>query len=761
MKENARKIFRNSRLGKRMSALFLCAALTLGMAACGESGDGAEDGGVSNGSGEQDTAVLIYEPEGMKLGNDGEYSLYNSQFLGDMFCSMVHLEDDETGGAYVLRCQSLTEETVTDIPMAGYASTWTLGEDGSLYLIDVEVSGGENSENYHLDTFLVKQTQLGEQVFRQNITELFASSEYVQVRLAVDATGRIYLLTEDVIYLLDEKGTANDTVRLNLSREFYECDFGRGSDGKVYLSDGFGNTTLYEVEYEAAQLGKGYENFPAHGGSALSWDMNGNYLTVDNMGVYRYNIKDKKQEKVFDMVETGIDAVMLSAIVGGLSDGRIAIVWQDWETGENGMVFMNGKEAPAPGEGQEKKELILGVMHTDPFLARAVSDFNKNNDTYKIKIKAYLREDEIYLDDYVTKLQLDIAAGNCPDIFEVMSAVMDWKNLVEKGVFEDLSPYLEQSEGLSREDLLEGVLDAYTYEGVLATIPAGIQIQGFLGSANELGNKTGWTIDDVIAFSDAHPGAELMEQATGTSLMKFCLSYSMDSFVDWEHGTCSFDGDEFKRLLEFVARFSTLTSTDSEAYQKPWRERVRDGELLLTYVDWYEVENVQVSADPFPGGVTAIGFPSPDGSPVYTFFGTDALAISARSEAKETAWDFIENYLTRDGHRFQAGFPVIKDRFEAEIDEAMEIDLDENGNEIAHYQNLGNGESYKYRLPTQEEVDMILYMIDHGKPAEYSSTQLMNIINEEADAFFQGQKSVDQVAETIQRRASIYVSENS
>ena len=761
MKENARKIFRNSHFGKRMSALFLCAALTLGMSACGKSGDGTEDGSISSGPGEQDTTALIYEAEGLELGNDGKYSLYSAQFLGDMFCSMVYLENDGTEGAYVLRCQSLTEETVTDIPMSGYASTWTLGEDGSLYLIDVEVSGGENSENYHLDTFLVKQTQLGEQVFRQDITELFASSEYVQVRLAVDATGRIYLLTEDVIYLFDEKGTANGTVRLNLSREFYECDFGRGSDGKVYLSDGFGNTTLYEVEYESAQLGKGYENYPAHGGSALSWDMDGNYLTVDSMGVYRYNGKDMKQEKVFDMVDTGINAVALSAIVGGLSDGRIAIVWQDWETGENGMVFMNGKEAPKPAEGEEKKELILGVMHTDPFLARAVSDFNKNSDTYKIKIKAYLREDEIYLDDYVTKLQLDIAAGNCPDIFEVKSSVMDWKNLVEKGVFEDLAPYLEQSEVLNRDDMFESVLDAYTHEGVLATIPAGIQIQGFFGSANELGNKTGWTIDDVIAFSDAHPGAELLNQATCTAIMKFCLTYSMDSFVDWEHGTCSFDGDEFKRLLTFAARFSTFTSTDSEAAEKPWRDKVGDGELLLMYVDMYEIESVQLTAGPFTGGVTAIGYPSPDGSPVYTFSGSDALAISAGSEEKEAAWDFIENYLIRDGHRFNAGFPVIKERFDDEIDKAMEIDLDANGNEIEHYLNLGDGERYKYRLPTQEEVDMILYMIDHGRSREYYSMQLLNIINEEADAFFQGQKTVDQVAETIQRRASIYVSENS
>ena len=760
MKGSVRRTPCKIHLGKRISALILCIVLGIGLSACGKGGDGTDGSVLNDGTDEQDGGTLVYESENLKLENDGKYSIYNAQFLGDMFCSQVSLEDEEAGNVYVLRCQSLKDDTVTDIPMTDYASTWTLGEDGSLYTVSVEVSGGEDGGNFHVDRFLVKQTSQGEQVFRQDITDLCSEEETLVMELAVDAEGRVYLLTEGRLFLFDEKGSPNGTVRLDLSESIGFCNFGRGSDGKVYISDGSGSTTLYEVDYEAGKLGTGYPGFPARGGG-LSWDADGNYLTVDSMGVYRYNIKTGEQETVFEMTETGISGSMLSAVVGGLSDGRIAIFWQDWETRENGIVFMTGKEAPAPGEGQEKKELVLGVMHTDPFIARAVSDFNKNNDTYKIKIKAYLRDDEIYLDDYVTKLQTDIAAGNCPDIFEVQTRSMDWKNLVEKGVLEDLAPYLEQSEILSREDMLEGVLDAYTYEGVLATIPAVIQIQGFFGSVNELGGKTGWTIDDVITFSDAHPGAELLNQATGTAIMSFCLSYSIDSFVDWEHGTCSFDGAEFKRLLEFVARFSKPLSADSEAVQKPWRDKVRDGELLLMHVDMYEVENVQVYADPFPGGVTAIGYPTPDGSSVYTFFGTDTLAISARSEGKEAAWDFIENYLTRNGHRFQAGFPVIKDKFNEMIDEAMEVDLDENGNEIEHYLNLDDGESYKYRLPTQEEIDMILYMIDHGRPVEYSSTQLLNIISEEADAFFQGQKTVDQVAETIQRRAAIYVSENS
>lgn len=758
MKSCVRKTNRKIRMGKRIPALILCTVLGVGLSACGKGGDTTGGSVSNNGAGEQDGGILIYEPEDLKLGNDGKYSMYNVQFLGDMFYTRVYLEDEETGGAYVLRCQSLKDDNVTDMPMTDYTNAWTLGEDGSLYTVSGEVSGGEAGGNFHLDRFLVKQTKQGEQVFRQDITDRLSEDEFFQTRMAVDAEGRIYLLSESRLFLFDEKGSPNGTVNLNLSGKIYDRVFGRGSDGKVYLSDGSGNTTLYEIDYEAGRLGTGYQNFPAREGSSLTWDADGNYLTVDSVGVYRYNLKTQKEETVFAMADTGIDAVMSSAAVSGLSDGRIAIVWQSWETGDNGVVLMTGKSGPQSVE-EQKQELVVGVMNSNPFLTAAVSEFNKKNDAYHITVKTYMRTGEIYLIDGVTRLQTDIAAGNSPDIIEIKSSVMDWKNLVKKGAFEDLTPYLEQSEVLNREDFFENVLDAYTYEGVLVTIPAVIQIQGFLGSSRELGGKKGWTIGDVIAFSDAHPEAELLSDAASTSIMRFCLSYSMDSFVDWEKGTCSFDSEEFKRLLEFAARFSDPLAAGSAANQKPWRDKVRDGELLLMYVDMYEVENIQVYADPFPDYVTVIGYPSSGGSPVYTFSGSDSLAISAGSEAKEAAWDFIENYLTRDGNRYTGGFSVIKQRFDEMAEKAMELELDEYGNEIKRYLSLNDGQIYEYRIPTQEEIDMVLYMIEHGRLEEFSSTQLLNIISEEADAFFQGQKTVDQVAETIQRRAAIYVSE--
>ena len=42
----------------------------------------------------------------------------------------------------------------------------------------------------------------------------------------------------------------------------------------------------------------------------------------------------------------------------------------------------------------------------------------------------------------------------------------------------------------------------------------------------------------------------------------------------------------------------------------------------------------------------------------------------------------------------------------------------------------------------------------------YYNEDIINIVNEEMDAFFTGQKSAQEVAKIIQNRAQIYVNEN-
>ena len=89
--------------------------------------------------------------------------------------------------------------------------------------------------------------------------------------------------------------------------------------------------------------------------------------------------------------------------------------------------------------------------------------------------------------------------------------------------------------------------------------------------------------------------------------------------------------------------------------------------------------------------------------------------------------------------------------------------MDEEGNPIssitAQSTYWSDGWTYTFRAPTQEEIDAVLDMIRKARLVPGDDDEILKIIDEEAEAFFQGQKSAEETARVIQGRASMYASE--
>ena len=79
-------------------------------------------------------------------------------------------------------------------------------------------------------------------------------------------------------------------------------------------------------------------------------------------------------------------------------------------------------------------------------------NFNKNNSQYRINIKDYSAYDT--MEDYtqgLTRLNADIVSGDVADIM-VLSSQMPVESYISKGIFEDLTPYLEKDTEVKKED---------------------------------------------------------------------------------------------------------------------------------------------------------------------------------------------------------------------------------------------------------------------------------------------------------------------
>lgn len=153
--------------------------------------------------------------------------------------------------------------------------------------------------------------------------------------------------------------------------------------------------------------------------------------------------------------------------------------------------------------------------------------------------------------------------------------------------------------------------------------------------------------------------------------------------------------------------------------------------------------------------------------------GSGSYAIASGSKHKDGAWSFIEGYLSSENEMFEWGLPTNRERFDALVekelnveymkDENGELVLDENGNPIPTRGGGGlimDGWEYTYHPATREEIDVLLSVVEVAEPLPMGNKDILKIIQEEAAAFYKGDKSAAEVAALIQSRVSMYVSEN-
>lgn len=620
----------------------------------------------------------------------------------------------------------------------------------------------------------------------------------------VDAADRIYLNGQNsVIYLFDAAG--NEAGVIHAYEDIQVDSMGIGRDGRVYIAgtdEGNGKSVLRELDFEGKKLGAEYRNFmePWKAG-VLAAGVEKDFIGCEYAGLYEYDMKTRTQQKALDWLEHGVIPESIECLCA-LEDGRFAVVTFDETERHSGLAILS--KIPA-SEAPQKIEITVASLYDDQKIQSAASDFNRRNSQYHIRLQSYFDENDVtwtpfgnnyneVLAEAVSRLNMDIVSDNCPDIL-----VLDGLNpsrYAAKGVFEDLNVWLDNSSQMERSDFFESVLECYTYDGVLVAIPKNFTLTTLMGSAADLGTKPGWTLREIMDYANAHPDARLMANADKEEILETLFQYTQDTFVDWRSGQCFFDGDTFVELLEFADRFPETAEKENS-----YPEQIGRGKILLNDVRIFNFEDVQFWEAMFDGPVNYIGYPNENGdSGTYLTESNNSMggmAIAADSANKEAAWAFVESWLGEYSNDYLWDFPSRISEFEERKAEAVKVEyayehvwdedgtmmLDADGNAVYKLDDEGNlviakdqnGEPIVYDLrgerqigtwvytthvPTAEETDRVEELIRTAKPAVSYDMEILKIVDEEALAFFKGQKSAKEVASLIQNRVQLYVDEN-
>ena len=390
---------------------------------------------------------------------------------------------------------------------------------------------------------------------------------------------------------------------------------------------------------------------------------------------------------------------------------------------------------------------ICSLLAAEDDLQSRIVSFNKSSSEYTAELTEYSDVDYF---DAVTRLNLDITTANAPDILVITSPKSYTYSYMDKGLFADLYEFIDSALDLKREDFLDSVLKAGEKNGKLFSFAPEFYINTVVGKTSLVGDKQGRTVEEFIELVDAYPDKKIMEGngTKGGALLMLAL-YDYGRYVDQTTGECSFDSEDFIKLLEFCNRFPY----EVDGYDA---DNIRDGTSLFSSFysvsNFYDIHSLEYYA--FGEPVTFMGFPGVGGNGSVIQKETE-YAIISNSVNKEGAWDFLKYFLSeeyQDGIALKGeSFPIRLSSLELAAEEAKRGTYD--GVTGEYIEPVGG-------VNTDEDNQKVYDLLSSAAGSVDIDSRIYEIISSEADAYFAGHKSAKEAADIIQNRVSNYIAEN-
>lgn len=580
-----------------------------------------------------------------------------------------------------------------------------------------------------------------------------------------DDQGRIYLLAGGKIYLFDESGSYKGMIVLKDSAAGWML--ARSGDGSVYTAylDGK-KQILARLDYDtqsAVDVSPGFPDCRNNGQMIFACGDTGFWCVTDTK-LMLYDWERRQEIEMFSWVNQGIRAEEVKGVMGpeeapviltGGMGNRKAKMYRLTPLSDEELAYLK-EHGPTV--------IRLAGQWVPRDLETAALEFNASQKQYRVELVPYTDENDDWEEIEIAKekLQREMVLDTS-GIDMVCLQNLDVEALAKAGALEDLSPYLESSTLISREDMFEPVLQAFTMEGRLCCIPKRFTMFGISGDASDLSGRTGWTWDEFLDFADNHKESRLFGNTSFYTLFRALVSGDM--FLEDRDGKLTFNENQCKRFLEVLKSLQEVpVETNEESYA------VKKAAPL--YWDVMYDFDIGVSRDP---SKVFIGRPTADGTRgVYFEVGgvSQPCAIMSQSDCKEGAWAFYEYYLNSEDTG--GGYPIFRSLFDEEADAWIHPVYTDHTMTPEGDVDVGSG----FQLPetgarrgmdgiwyplqgTQEDVDAVLAMIETGGYWITRDEQtLQTIISEEGEPYFQGQKDLDTVADIIGNRWLLYQAEN-
>ena len=571
--------------------------------------------------------------------------------------------------------------------------------------------------------------------------------------------------------------------------EFYDIpQFINVDDTKAVFPvsvSGEGGYTFYELDLSSLTINEAEGDYSWIDSEQLYnlqyFEGVGNVI-VDANGIKKVDFDNKELTEVFDfnscninrsdlsylsLVEFTDDTIILAGTVyrseGYYSTGNL-------NTGKM-CILTKADSNPNAGKTILKAATLSNLSYP---VSEAVCQFNETNEEYFVMIddtysvENYINYSE--LDDSSNweevslqaqqemnnQLSIDLMNGDGPDI---LLDAMGYSQLNSDDYLLDLTEYLGDT-----TPYFGSVFEAAKTEDKLYQIPLSISIQGIITrSSNVDDDQVGFTFDQYADFVDEVCNGEDPISGGQLSFFTMCMNAMLDEYI--QGNDVDFNKDSFIELANYVDENVNEEIDEEGLYgddivyygmsdgmeipEASMTDISSFGAFLSTYADQASEYRV-------------LGVPTSDGrGPGFSVY--SSAAISAETPSADGCWAFIEMLLS-DEIQVDIGYdwstPVRIESFETIANKEIE-GYNSQIDQLSQY--YSDAELAMYGMPSvridESAIDVFESYIDSCSRIIAEDPAVTSIVREEMPAFFEGQKSLDDVVTILNDRVQTFVSE--
>ena len=538
----------------------------------------------------------------------------------------------------------------------------------------------------------------------ENISQEFSGGTSYVSGIEISNSDTILLSTATTLFQFDLSGNLINTLDLS----DHEYLMVKSRDGEIFMQDVTSAYELHKFDLESFSVGDavldGFDyNTLCRGADAYD------FIAISDSGAVGLTMDGTSSP--IELPPNDISAVQG---IFTTTNGAYIISHMNLQSTYNELY----KVVTIPGDSPTVLTLaVSNEKSTEEILKLMVSQYNFEHTDYKIEI-VELSDDEL-------SKRLVSDADTVPDML-LFSNMNGWQQIttdmcIKNGILQSLDPFMEKSEKLQKKDLIQGVCNALESESGIYTLPYGFRIRTIY-VRDTYNAPENWTLSDMLNVTEALPENVAVTESTKSEFLQEVMQWCLHDFVDPAASTCDFENTTFYRLLELCnERFPDEFSETAFEYAD---------EFLLNFA--FSADSLTMLCDTLEMAgdqATFTGFPDANGGQLLL---TPLIGITQSCEYPDAVWEFVESYATMQNASVY--LPISQSYLDSQ-------------------------EAWLNEMYSTEIVNQAISLVEEATTVTEDYSPIPYIVVEEAQAYFSGDKSAEDVAKIIQSRISIYLSE--